>query len=128
MSLSLPADIEPFCESTDEFHNPAAYALVLDRPDDFAAAWDRQYDIRPDWLDAARTAGTLCYVGGSSDLLSRLEDHRNGDKRQTTLTRICDIDRLHTVWFAENEHWKQTEFQLAQWLSDERPRWYVHSR
>jgi len=128
MTLIHPEAIEPFCESTEEFHKAGAYALVLDRPDDFTEAWDRHYDARPDWFDAARTAQTLCYVGGTGDLLSRLEDHRDGEVRMTTLTEICDIDSLHTIWFAGGERYQQTEIRLARWLQQDRPRWHIHQR
>ena len=128
MSLSLPEDIEPYCEDTTDFHRPAAYALVLERPDDFTQAFDNAFDTRPDWFDRARTCDTLCYVGGTSDLLSRLEDHRDGEVRTTVLTEVCDIERLQTVWFAGNERYQQTEYRLAQTLQDDRPSWHVHQR
>jgi predicted GIY-YIG superfamily endonuclease len=128
MSLSLPADIEPYCDSTEDYHKQGAYALVLNRPDNFLERWDRHHDKRPDWLSAARTADVLAYVGGSSDILSRLEDHRDGEVRQTTLTRVCEIDRLHTLWYSVDEDWRQTEFRLAKWLANERLRWFVHQR
>jgi len=128
MSLLLPEAIEPYCESTTDYHKSGAYALALNRPSDFAEAWDQEYDHRPDWFDRARTAQTLCYVGGTSDLLSRLEDHKKGKVRTTTLTEICDIERLHTVWWADDERYQQTEYQLALTLQDEMPRWHVHQR
>jgi len=128
MSLLLPEAIEPYCESTTDYHKSGAYALALNRPSDFADAWDRHHDHRPDWFDRARTALTLFYVGGTGDLLSRLEDHRDGDVRTTTLTEVCSIEHLHTLWFAGSEHYEQTEYRLARWLQRDRPRAYVHQR
>ena len=128
MSLTLPSDLEPFVDSIDEIHREGAYALVLERPDDFGSAWDDRHDRRPGWFDAARTADTLCYVGGASDVLARLEDHRDGDVRTTVLTEVCDFDRLHTVWWADDDPYVVVEFRLAKMLMNERPRWYVRQQ
>ena len=126
--LELPADLEPFADDFDQMHASGAYALVLDRPDDFHAAWRREFDAVPDWFTLARDASTLAYVGGSSDVLSRLEDHRDGEGRTTVLTRVCEIDRLQSVWFAKDEPWEVTEANLASALRETRPSWYVHQR
>lgn len=128
MSLTLPGDLEPWIDTIEDAFRPGAYALVLDRPEDFPAAWDRLYDIRPEWFSLARECETLAYVGGASDVLSRLEDHRDGEVRRTVLTSVCDIDHLHTVLWATDRPYSVVEYNLAVTLSRERDGWYVHSR
>lgn len=132
MSLELPADLEPYIQDYDELHSAGAYALILDRPQDLQAAWEQYYDERPDYWRALQDAATVYYVGGASDLLSRLEDHRNGEVRQTVLTRVCDIQGLQVAWVAEDGDAEKArevlEPRMARWLARARPDSYVHSR
>ena len=126
--LSLPEDLEPYADEWDDMRGAGAYALVLDRPDDFAAAWDDAYDVRPEWFDAAAEAEVLAYVGGSNDVLYRLENHRDGKVRTTALTNVCEIDRLHTAWLDDETEYSITEFRLATMLDNERETWFVRQR
>jgi predicted GIY-YIG superfamily endonuclease len=129
MSLKLPADVEPFAEDYDQLTNPAVYALILDRPDDLGAQWDRHFDVRPPWFETFRDAETCVYVGAASNVLARLEDHRDGNVRQAALLQVCAIDRLHTVWFfADEDRAFERESGIATMLANERPHWYVHCR
>jgi len=132
MTLSLPEDIEPFLRSDDAFsqiHAGAAYALVLSKPDDLEAEWDRHFETRPEYWDQLVDAETVIYVGGSKDLLGRLEDHHEGDVRVTVLTEICEIDRLRNVWWADDRGPFLVEPQLADLLRHELPtETYVHQR
>lgn len=130
MSLELPADAEPYVNDYDDLHNPAAYALKLGRPVDLQEAWNQHYDTHPDYWDRLVSAESVFYVGASSNLLSRLEDHRDGDVRSTVLTEVCEVVGLQTVWPAENkiEAFELAEPRLARWLQQERPRAYVHQR
>lgn len=130
MSLSLPADLEPYTNGLEDAHEPGVYALYLNRPSALADAWDEEYDVRPPYWQDLIEASRVVYVGGASDLLARLEDHRDGDVRQTALTKICDITGLHTVWVCED---KETAFnieepRLARMLQEEYPEWYIHQR
>jgi hypothetical protein len=126
--LRLPSDLEPWVDDFDEMHDAGAYALVLSRPPDVRDVWDRHFETRPDWFATFRDAETVAYVGGSSDLLSRLEDHRDGEVRTTVLTEVCEIERLQSVWFAGDEPFEVTEANLAAALRETRPSWYVHQR
>lgn len=98
MTLELPADVEVF-GGPGRWHDPAVYCLVLERPDDVADVWDRQFDHRPEWWDEFVSANAVYYVGATADCLSRLEDHRDGEVRTTVLTEVCDIDKLRNVWW-----------------------------
>lgn len=123
MTLSLPADIEPF---VDEFDTPAVYCLRLDRPDDLGARWDRHHDTRPAWFEALRDAVAAVYVGATGDLLARLEDHRDGAMRQASVCRVCEIDELRTVWPCESAARAfEQEATMADWLRREHPAWFV---
>lgn len=129
MPLNLPADLEPFVDDYDDLHDPGVYALILQRPADPAAAWDRAFDARPPWWDRFVAAETVAYVGASGDVLSRLEEHRDGAVRQATLLQVCAIDRLHTVWRCDSQQEAfDREYTVASTLDRERPGWYVHSR
>ncbi|AFH22472.1 hypothetical protein OSG_eHP27_00100 [environmental Halophage eHP-27] len=99
--LELPADVEVFGDY-EQFHDPAVYCLILERPDDVADRWDRRFDHRPDWWDEFVSAEACWYVGAAKDCLSRLEDHRDGDVRTTVLTEVCDIDSLRNVWWMDS--------------------------
>jgi len=132
MSLSLPEDAEPFLRSDDDFsqlHAGAAYALTLSKPADLTAEWDRHFDERPDYWDQLDDAERVVYVGGSKDLLARLEDHRDGEVRQTALTTVCEIGELRNVWWADSGDPFLVETQLADLLAQELPpTTYVHQR
>lgn len=127
MSLSLPEDLEPYLQEYSDKNGPGAYAIELERPTDLPSAWDREFETRPPyWSDLV--AGSKClYVGGTTDLLSRLEDHRDGEVRLTALTRVCEIRGLHTAWVcdSEDEAWK-VERALARMLQRTRPEWFTH--
>lgn len=130
MSLSLPEDLEPYVDDYDDLHSSGAYALELQRPVDLRERWQQHYDTEPDYWTRLVNADTVYYVGGTSDLLSRLEDHRDGEVRQTVLTRVCDIRRLHVAWVSSDAE-TATEIdepRLARWLQESRPRSYCHTR
>jgi predicted GIY-YIG superfamily endonuclease len=95
MSLNLPQDLEPW---TDEWDTPAVYALRLTLPSDFPERWDATYDHHPDFVDAAATAETVLYVGATADVLSRLEDHRDGVVRTASLVSLASDVELRNVW------------------------------
>jgi len=130
MSLSLPEDVEVFLtDGYDQLHDPAVYALVLERPDDVAQAWDREYDTRPEWFDELVDAREVWYVGATNDCLSRLEDHRDGQVRVGVLQRICSIDSLRNVWwFSDTDRAFERESGIAVAMQNEYPEIYVHSR
>lgn len=128
MPLKLPATLEPFCDDDHDWHDAAAYALDLQRPADPAAAWDRHFDARPDWFGAFRDAARVVYVGSASDVLHRLEDHRDGDVRRATLLRVCQINELRLVWWVDDTEPEVVEYNLAAALRAEYPGWYVHQR
>lgn len=132
MTLELPQDAEKFIpEGGDlsDLHGPGCYALRLDRPDDLASAWDREFDTRPDYFAELRDADTCLYVGASGDVLRRLEEHRDGEVRVGVLQRVCEIDSLRNIWWADDkEEAFQEESRLAIMLSNQYPDAYVHSR
>lgn len=123
--LELPADLEPFGDP-DEWHKPAVYCLRLTRPDDPAGAWDAEYDARPEWFPRFRDAAEVWYVGAAADCLARLEDHRDGEVRDTVLTRICDVDSLRNVWwFPTKREAFERESGLAIMLRNHHPEAFV---
>lgn len=132
MALELPADIEPFMNDDHGFeriHGPAVYALDLQRPDGLKTEWDAHFDERPAYFAELQEAANVVYVGGASDLLHRLTDHKNGDKRLTVLTELCDIERLRNVrWVADPDRVDIEERQFALMLTHGLPDTYVHQR
>ena len=130
--LELPADIEPFLQSEhshERIRGPAVYCLRLTRPDDLAAVWDVEFDTRPDYWDDLTDADGVLYVGSAKDLLSRLNDHANGEVRLTVLTEICEIDVLRNVfWVDDPDRRFIEESQIATMMQTNLPDQYVHSR
>lgn len=128
MTLHLPADLETHV-NPDRWHDPGVYALVLAVPDNVGALWDRRFDTRPEWFDRFASASAVYYVGATGDLLSRLEDHRDGDVRQATVLKVSEIDRLRNVWpFDDVDRAFQWESKLALWLDRYYDHAYVHQR
>jgi predicted GIY-YIG superfamily endonuclease len=126
MTLELPADIEPF---TTAFHTPAVYALRLDLPRDLPQAWDAVYDHRPDYVDLATERDRVIYVGATGDILSRLEDHRDGEVRQAALVSLAEDKDLRNVWpFDDETRAFERENQFAIMLRQQYADAYVHSR
>jgi hypothetical protein len=130
MGLELPADLEPYTNGLEDAHAPGAYCLLLSKPQDLEERWHQHNDTKPPYWDQLVDAPTVAYVGGTGDLLSRLEDHRNGDVRTTTLTEVCGIEKLHTAWVdSEATHAREIlEPRVAGMLRREYPRWFVHQR
>lgn len=130
MSLSLPADAEPFIPNNGDLsslHNPGCYALTLTRPRDLAHEWDQVFDHRPPYWDDLLTADNVVYVGASADVLSRLEDHRDSEVRLTVLTEVCDIHSLRNIWwYSSAEEAFERESGLALMLQNHKPSYYVH--
>lgn len=76
----------------DAAHGSGVYALRLaDPPDDpraVHARWTEHFDVAPQYIvDGLADAGRLAYVGASSDVYSRLQDHANADVRRTAVMR-----------------------------------------
>lgn len=130
MSLSLPEDLEPYVDDYDDLHSPGAYALELVRPVNLEEQWHRHNDEKPPYWRELTQGDRVFYVGGTGDLISRLEDHRNGDVRTTVLTEVCEIHGLQTVWVGESyEHATEIlEPQLHRMLQEEYAGSYVHQR
>jgi len=129
MTLSLPADLEPFAPDFDAMHQPGVYALDLSRPDDPAAAWDRHYDSRPAWWPPFVDASQVVYVGASADVLSRLEDHRNGEVRRASLIRVCDVTDVRGVWWYDSAQAAfDREHGIALSIQNAQPTAFVYSR
>jgi predicted GIY-YIG superfamily endonuclease len=130
--LELPADIEPFLQdehSHERIRGPAVYCLRLTRPDDLAAVWDAEFDTRPDYWDDLTDADGVLYVGSAKDLLSRLNDHADGEVRLTVLTTVCEINGLRNVWWVDDPDRRFIEeSQIATMLQNQRPDLYTHSR
>ena len=132
MSLSLPADIEPFLDDTHAFERirgPACYLLSLERPSDVREAWNETFDVLPAYMDELESAQSAVYVGAANDLLRRLNDHANGEKRKAALLEVCDVvDLVEVWWFDSVEKAFERESMIATNLANEMSNVYVHQR
>lgn len=128
MALELPAAVEPYVGT--DYHSPAVYCLALDLPRDLPRAWDAEYETRPDYVDRASEARQVLYVGATADLLSRLEDHRDGAVRTATLVSLAEGVTLREVWpFADADRAFERESGIALELAGQSSsRVYVHQR
>lgn len=132
MSLELPADAEPFIPDggdVTDLSEPGVYCLTLSRPTNLEDAWNRQFDTRPEYWGDLTYCTQVAYVGAASDVLRRLEEHRDGNKRKAALLEVCEIDELRNIWwFDSTDTAFERESKLALWLQNSRPSWYVHQR
>lgn len=128
MSLTLPADLEPFVGTT--WTTPAVYCLRLELPRDLPRVWDELKDHRPEYVDRATTAREVLYVGAAKNVLARLEDHRDGDYRKVALVSCADDIHLRNVWpFDDPTRAFERESQFALTLANETDETtYVHQR
>jgi len=129
MSLQLPADVEPHLIDGVEWSDPGVYALKLNRPDDLAEAWDQTFDHRPDYWESLMDAHAVVYVGATKNVIGRLEDHRDGQKRLTALTSVCEIEGIRNIWWFDSATEAfDRENGLALTMQAQYPHTYVHSR
>lgn len=129
--MELPADAEIHIpgESTDitELHDSGVYCLEISRPDDPTAAWDETHDTRPEYWPQFLSACEVWYVGSAKDVLSRLEDHRDGE-RVPVLLEICEVTALRNIWWCESNRRTVVEAQVADLLRQQHPSVFVHQR
>ena len=132
MTLSLPADVEPFLQDHHTFERirgAAVYCLSLSRPTDLADEWDRTFEHRPDYWEELTDAKRVVYVGAAKDLLARLNDHHEGEKRKAALLEVCAIEGLRNVWWVDDPNRRfLEESQIATMMQNELGDTYVHSR
>lgn len=130
MTLSLPEDLEPYLENGfDQCHSAGVYALDLKRPDDLAEAWDREFETRPDYWAPLTDSSEVIYVGATADVLSRLEEHRDGNVRRAALVSVCEITDIRGVWwFDAVDRAFEREHGIAMSINNAVPSAYVHAR
>jgi len=128
MALELPADLELFVGTA--WDTPAVYCLRLSLPADLPERWDAEYDTRPDYVNPAATARQVLYVGATGDVLSRLEDHRDGEVREVALVGFAEDVDVRNVWpFDSAARAFERESGIALALeSESSERVYVHQR
>lgn len=116
MTISLPQDIEPFGTEWDQ---PGCYALLYEKPEDPDAAVDRAFDNRPEWHESFTEAEYVLYVGEASNVIRRIEDHAQADKRLTTLSRIgCEPISVEAIEYHDSkEDAEHAEYNTAVRLS-----------
>jgi len=129
MTLTLPADAEPFVDDISDLRQPGVYALKCIKPNDMAAQWDRHFDHRPNYWNELVNAQRVAYVGASNDVLARLEDHRDADVRKAALLEVCEpVGVLNIKFFPTAERAFERESGLALRFAREHPEFYVHQR
>lgn len=129
--INLPEDLEPFADDYSDISGPGVYALNLSKPRNLAEAWDREFDSRPNYWNELKQARFVVYVGAAKNVLSRLEDHRDGNVRVGVLQRICEIQEVRNVWFCDStdkafEMESRKGIELRNWLRKQPV--YVHWR
>lgn len=96
-----------------------AYALRVDTPADpeaVARAWLSEVDAAlPHEAFARLSRERVAYVGGSSDVYSRLQDHGDAQVRQATFLEVFDPVDLIDVWPADDPF--RAERRVARALS-----------
>jgi len=126
MGLELPADLEAFADDYDQLTSAAVYALDCEIPD-LSTAWDRHYDVRPEWFDAADEKPNHIYVGAAKNVLQRLEEHRDGEIRKASLPRVADDVSLRNVWWYDDaDRAFERESNVAIRLRIHLPETFVH--
>jgi hypothetical protein len=99
---------------------PGTYALRVETPDDaesIARGFRGRVDAMPDDDVIERlTADAVCYVGASGCVYDRLQDHTEGDVRQSLFLSLFSPVELLGVWPSENAF--ETEYRKALELSD----------
>ena len=118
MTLTLPQDAEPF---GDDWTRPGVYAIQYAKPADIAAAWDSYYEARPRWFDQLEAATHILYVGEAGNVMRRLEDHADAEKRRTTLSRIgCEPVGIEAIDYHDSkEAAEHAEYNTAVRLNEQ---------
>ena len=130
--LSLPEDAarhldddQPF----DDLRGAGVYTLVCHKPDDLAGAWDSRFEHQPAYWADLQDCERVIYVGESADILSRFEDHHDGEVRQARLLEVCRPRGIIDIEFCESKHRAEVrESQIGTHLQNQHGSWYVHYR
>jgi predicted GIY-YIG superfamily endonuclease len=112
MTLTLPADAEPFGTDWDL---PGCYVLRYEPPENSTDAVDAAFETRPPWTEALAECSHCLYVGEATNVMRRLEDHNNQNKRLTTLSRIgCEPVGIEAIeYHASKEAAEHAEYNTA---------------
>ena len=122
MTLTLPSDLEKF---TDDYTASGIYALDIQKPDNLEVEWDRRFEHRAAWFEEFAAAEHVVYVGAAKNLLSRLEDHRDGQVRQAILPSLAVDMTLRNVWLRPDmDTAMQDESRIAIRLRNHLPETY----
>jgi len=104
----------------DTAQQPGTYALRVETPHEeevIARSFREEVDALPDDDVIERlTADAVCYVGASGNVYERLQDHTEGDVRQSLFLALFEPVELLGVWPAENAF--ETEYRKALELSE----------
>ena len=127
----LSEAIETHADGPSDAHAPGVYVLRCSRPDPpteerHREAWRAEFDAVPETIIDMAYAETLAYVGAAKDVYDRLEDHVNGDHRQSAFLRVFPPHEIHTVWWFDTADEAFTrESWVAQLLRANYPSWFV---
>jgi len=107
---------EALADHTDADHAadaPGVYALELSTPtgghETHARRWLEHYESTPAYLGAIVDADRVVYVGRSSSVRGRLEDHLRGKVRQATLPKVYEVWGIVGVrWGTNTDHAERT--------------------
>jgi len=100
-------------------HGPGCYALRVRTPhaaDAVAHAFREHSKVVPEGKVLDRlTADDVAYVGASGNVYDRLQDHAEGDVRQTLFLRCFELVDVIDVWPSETPF--ESEYNRAAALS-----------
>jgi hypothetical protein len=114
-----PKKPEEILSDIDDVHTPAAYAFELLQPKNKQTLiddWEYWFDTEPpSWAWAAFHSNTVYYVGGTSDIWFRVQDHAEPD-RGAKIMKCFPRRKVEIIEPCPNE---DAAFEREEQLADE---------
>jgi len=128
----LSEALAPHVPTAGSASDPGCYALNIETPagghETHARVWlESGYEETPPYLQQIADASRVIYVGRSSNVRQRIQEHLDGDTRKATLPSVYEVFGICGVqWGTNTDHAERS--YADHFRESSRGDTYVHTR